>query len=213
MKSMARQNVRGNNGPDRKELPNFKLLGALSFTDSALVLGAAQHILAEVGEDYNDINNETYRVAQDCPLKTYFPPTYRQVLIQTPITDGVAEEDYRCIPALDGKSRITIYHVLKIFGLNDFYRARLAILPPGGVLDWHIDTNTSVSCRVQIPIMGDCIWEIRRKKEVEARVLTPFQVSFTNTGYAHRVSNPHPTEDRVCLTIGCHYDAIKKWFE
>ena len=212
MTNMARQNVRGNNGPDRRELPNYKLFGALSFTDSTLMLGAVQTILAEVGEDYNDINNEAYQIAQDCPLKTYFPSTYRQVLIQTPITDGIAEEDYRCIPAFDGKSRITIYHVLKSFGLNDFYRARLAILPPGGVLDWHIDTNTSVSCRIQIPIIGDCLWEIKRKKEVEARVLVPFQVSFTNTGYAHRVRNPHPTEDRVCLIIGSHYDVIKKWF-
>ena len=210
MTNMARQNVRGDNGPDRQELPSYRLLGALSFTDSCVILGAVQALLSEVGEAHNDINNaEAYQIAQGCPLKTYFPPTYRQVLLQKPMTDGSTEEDYRCIRGHQG---LKIYHSLKSFGLTDFYRARLAVLPPGGVLDWHIDTNTSVSCRVQIPIIGNCIWGINRKNKVGQQCLRPFEVWFTNTGYSHRVENTHPTEDRVCLVIGCHYDAIKKWF-
>jgi len=214
MTSTARQNVRGNNGPDRRDLPNYKKFGAIDWVEFDALKYVTEFILNEIGPEHNDINNaEAYQIAQGCPLKTYFPPTYRQVLLQQPLTHGAEEEDYRAVVRFPKDAGLKIFSILRQFGLRDFYRARLAILPPGAVLDWHIDTNTSVSCRVQIPIIGDCRWEIKRNNEIEQQFLRPSEIWFTNTGYAHRVKNIHHTEDRVCLVIGCHYDAIKKWFE
>jgi len=84
----------------------------------------------------------------------------------------------------------------------DFYRARLAILPAGACLDWHIDTDTSVSCRIQIPLQGSMTWQIRKKDRLEVSHMKPGSIWFTNTGYEHRVENVG-NEDRVVLTIGC----------
>ena len=210
MTSTARQNVRGNNGPDRKRLPNYQSLGSLSWAELDALRWQVQNILRIVGPEFNDINNgAAYQIAQDCPLKTYFPSTYRQVLLQHPMSDGVNEEDYILVK---DDFAIRAIGVVRGYGLDKFYRARLAVLPPGETLDWHIDTNTSVSCRIQIPVFGSSSWEIKRQGKIEAVTLRPGDVWFANTGYAHRVVNPSKTDERVCLVLSCHFGAIKRWF-
>lgn len=210
------EHIKGD-GPDRKLLPNFyRLLNVDDKRQFRLVRSSVKSIIDKAGPRKNDINNsERYKLAQDCPLKTYFPSSYRQILLQLEMgleaenTDATTEEfNYTCYKDQEARSGIGEFLEEIVPG---HYRARIAILPPGNVLDWHIDSNTSYSCRIQIPIFGSCHWQIRRRKDIESRVLNPGEVWFTNTGFPHRVENLGD-EDRVVLIIGCKFDAIKDRF-
>ena len=38
---------------------------------------------------------------------------------------------------------------------GEVYRARISVMPPGHELFWHIDTDTSVLCRMQLAIRAE----------------------------------------------------------
>ena len=204
------EHIRGD-GPDRKLLPNYHRLGKMGEGPFKALCKAVEEQTLKCGAQHNDINDEQkYKIAQDCPLKTYFPSTYRQLLLQHSIKFDSTETEFDYI----GYRGFLVYEkigkTLEKF-VPGFFRARIAILPPGEVLDWHIDSNTSYSCRIQFPIIGSCDWQIRRGKKVESKVLKPGEVWFTNTGFSHRVENTG-TEDRVTIVVGCKFDDIKSRF-
>jgi len=205
------EHIKGD-GPDRKLLPNYYKLGDVNDVGSFEAFRESVKRQVDKWPNRNDINNSAmYEIAQTCSLKTYFPSTYRQLLFQQTNPKLEREEtefDY---------VGYTVHSIYEEIGkilyelVPNHFRARVAILPPGEVLDWHIDSNTSYACRLQIPIIGSCHWQIRRRKEIESKVLQPGEVWFTNTGFSHRVEN-NGTEDRVVLLVGCRFDDIKSRF-
>ena len=89
------------------------------------------------------------------------------------------------------------------------YRLRVSLLPAQSQIDWHIDMNTSVSCRFHILIKNpDFIFEINRKGHIEK---IPFQegaIWFTNTAWPHRVLNP-TNKRRISLLFDIEYENVK----
>lgn len=184
-------------GPRRNRLPNYFPVGEFDHRLTSLCLELCNRL-----SGYNDIMGESYNMSKSSPLCAYFPSTYRQILLQSARTTGLFESDYT-----EDRYPEILEEIRRALPGVDFYRARLAVLPPGQVLDWHIDTDTSVSCRIQFPIKGSSNWSIDRKGLLEEKALLPRQIWFTNTGYLHKVENSGH-EDRIVLTIGCSYQSL-----
>jgi len=188
--------------PDRKKLPNFIYLGQ---QDPNLAVEVA-NVLAKLGPGYNDIGSETYAVSQRfASILESFPEDYVQIMLQGAKGEGLVETDY-CLPKHTGVTDILRQYV------SDFFRARIAVLKPGQVIDYHIDTNTTQMCRVQFPIQGEQHWFIRRGKAVEEKVLKPGEIWFVNTGFPHKVINEEGT-DRVTVLVGCKHEYVQKRIE
>lgn len=201
-----KQRVRGEYGPDRKALPLFRQIGLLHDTELCLLTCKALEFINSFPEEYNDIDNpDSYLIAQKCMLKTYFPSTYQQYLLQicNDSSKGYPEEcDYDTyrVEALSFKEFIDAY-------VNPHFRSRIAILPSNDVLDWHIDTNTSYACRVQIILKGSHKFMIQKKNEITQQIMNPGEIWFCNTGYNHRVE-VIGDEPRIAILLGCHYNSI-----
>lgn len=197
-----RKNVSGT-GPDRDQLPLGLRLGSVP---ASIMEVCNREIDRSIAEGISHVSTEYYPISSDSPLIDLFSKKYVQSMVQIPETDGQDERDYtrKFSPVVDAMA--AEYPDLR------FFRGRLAKLPPGEVLDWHIDTNTSVYCRLQFFIRGGCTWMIRnRKNPVETWDVSAGQVWFFNTGFMHRVEN-HTSEDRWVLIINCDYDSIEKTF-
>ena len=195
---MNKNHVKGN-GIDRKYLPNFFKLGEFD-----------QNLINDVMKVYSDTINEnhigsrsTYEMSIDSPLRTYFPETYRQIILQKPLTDGSFEKDYQSFE----ENTVILNKVNNLLKGITFYRCRIATLPAGDVLDWHIDTNTSVLSRVHFIISDNAHWFIDRKGTVEGKILKKGEIWFTNTGYNHKVIND-TNKDRIVLTVGCNSEDL-----
>ena len=204
----VRARVHGNNGPDRKLLPAFHLLGQIEdrWTFTSLKNLVVEQLLSH-SPDYNDINNpETYQIAHACELKSYFPPEYRQLLLQeiSHLKNEVPEEwEYNSYRT--GTEEIGNL----ISGLVDpHFRSRIAVLPPSEELGWHIDTNTSYACRVNIMLHGQQKFMIKRGKDIEMQIMKPREIWFSNTGYSHSVK-VIGDEPRIAVLFSCHHSAIK----
>lgn len=205
-----RARVRGNNGPDRKLLPSFHRLGIYDPIHFRLLEGLVIEQLAMHPKDYNDIENpDTYEIAQTCKLKTYFPAAYKQILLQV---TGNRPEDADEIPD-EWEYQQYLGEAVEFQGLiNQFvdphFRARIAYLPAGEELKWHIDTNTSYACRIQIMIHGMHKFMINRKGKIEEQIMQAGEVWFCNTGFSHRIE-VLGDEPKVGIVLGCHYKAIE----
>lgn len=194
--------VRGE-GIDRKHLPNYFKLGEFD-----------QDLIDDIMKVYYDTINENhigsesnYEMSIESPLRTYFPKTYRQIILQNPVTDGSFEKDYQ---SFDENTDI-LNKVKDLLKGITFYRCRIATLPAGDVLDWHIDTNTSILSRVHFIISDNAHWFIDRKGTVEEKILKKGEIWFTNTGYNHKVIND-TDRDRIVVTVGCDSrDLDKHW--
>ncbi len=189
-----KKHVAGDKKYSRKKFVNYSLLGEIDPSFKQLAVS----FLKNFDPNYNDIGiDSTYRMSQRSPLRTYFDERYRQVLIQRPLSDGENEDDY--LDSLDAPLVDACKEYLK--GI-DIFRTRFAILPPDSVLDWHIDTNTSVACRVHFSLFGKCLWKIQRNGTTHEYLLDENKILFTNTGYSHRVETIE-NNDRIVITIGC----------
>ena len=186
------------NSPDRKQLPNFIYLGQ----QPKELAEEVYKLLDKLGSDHNDINQPSYSVSKKFPsiLKS-FPKDYIQIMLQNYQGEGLLETDY-CLPK---HTRIT--DILELY-VKNFFRARIAVLHPGRIIDYHIDTNTNQMCRVQFPIQAEQLWYIRRNGETEEKILKPGEIWFVNTGFAHKVINEEGV-DRITVLLGCKYDRIK----
>lgn len=194
-----KHHVRGT-GADRADLPLYCKLGEFGqdLVDACMSIYNAD-------KTHNDIGRkDTYEMSIDSPLKQYFPDTYQQVMLQLPATDGSNEFDYT-----NETKYADIINLARTYLPVEFYRARLAVLYPGDVLDWHIDTNTSVSCRAHFVIQGNPEWFIDKKGNIEHKIFNKGEIWFTNTGYMHKAVN-FTQDTRITLTIGMHSSELEK---
>lgn len=187
-------------GLSRRYLPNFSNLG--SFGND--LIQESLKVIGRHTESYNDIgNDQTYKMSMESPLCKYFPNSYRQILLQRPVNQGENESDY----IVD--HHIELLGTIRKYFNVPFYRSRLAILPKSEFLDWHIDADTSVSCRVQFQIQGQSRWQINRKGKIEEKIISPGEIWFTNASFPHRVENVGAA-DRIALTVGCDYQDLQR---
>ena len=190
--------VRGD-GPNRRSLPSYQLLGHLEPS----VMARAQQLCATITAC--SCGSEQYPLSKDHPLKTEFGEDYLHHLLQHPATDGLDWRDYTVSadPLVDA--------LQAALGGMLFYRARLSKLPSRGTVPWHIDTDTSVTCRLQFMIQGTSVWSIRRDgTEIEQR-LNVGVIWFCNSGFSHQIVNDG-LFDRWVLIIDCDYSEIEKAF-
>lgn len=185
-------------GPKRETLPSFLRLGAVP---QSLMDLAIQQIEVYESVAKNDMCTPTYGVCHDSPLVEHFGPLYVQNLLQGPVSDPENERDYT-----QPLSPVT-EQIQRLLPDTQFFRARLSKLPPRGILPWHIDTNTSVYCRVQLMIQGQCTWQIRRREVVDTQTMRAGEFWFANTGYPHQVEN-HGEIDRWVITLNADYSEL-----
>lgn len=197
-----KNHVKGN-GIDRKYLPNYFKLGEF---DQGLIEDVMKVYYLTINENHIGSNSE-YEMSTESPLRTYFPETYRQIILQKPLTDGSFEKDYQSFE----ENTNVLNKVKNLLKGITFYRCRIATLPAGDILDWHIDTNTSVLSRVHFVISDNAHWFINRKGIVEEKILRKGEIWFTNTGYNHKVVND-TNKDRIVVTVGCDSrDLVNNW--
>lgn len=155
--------------------------------------------------DGNDIGQSIYPISIHNKLRDLFPVEYTQKLIQRPQGDGVQETDYTFseYPNLVDKLRLQI---------PPFFRARLSFLPPHLELPWHVDTNTSVACRLVVGVEGVSVISFRKKKQVESVEIHPGMIYFINAAYPHRVQNLS-NDTRVAFLCSCLPFELVKFFE
>lgn len=203
----VKKRVRGIYGPDRRNLPSFANLVTLSPTELKDIQEKVFFFLNDTPIDRNDINNENrYTIAQACMLKKYFPKEYKQYLFQhtsDPVNELPDEWEYTHYRS----NGLWLKRIVDQY-VEPHFRARIAVLPPGKVLDWHIDTNTSYACRLQIIVSGSHRFLIKRRNEVIEQIMNPGEIWFCNTGYNHRVE-VIGDEPRIAILLGCHFDAIE----
>lgn len=199
--TVNRRNVKGS-GPERDLLPLARHLGDVPQE----VIDACLREINEKGLDQvNHCGSDSYPISVTSPLMKLFSMEYKQTLLQTPETDGLEERDYT-------RDNSPIMEVIKKHWPNlRTFRARLAKLPPGEVIDWHIDTNTSVYCRLQLAIQGSCTWYIKGRNGVETFEIPQGGIWFFNTGFSHRVEN-HSDQDRWVIILNCDYAEIEETF-
>ena len=200
-----RSHVKGDNGPGRNALPTFHNLGT---STPEIVLDEARRIAYETTE--SDLGTDTYRISKDCPVTQLVPDDYKLILLQQEEPGSDQSEEINYTVWKDGTEEIQKYLEGK-FG--KVYQTRLTVTPPGGEIQWHIDLNTSVICRVQIGVDIDCFSEFQfnRRGSVSKLWMLPGQVWFLNTGWRHRVLN-NSTKPRVVIITEVLYDDLKPHF-
>ena len=200
--SSKRDRVKGK-GPDRNTLPNFHCIGSI---DEEI-----QREILEIVECFKNIDDnyiDDHSISKFCDLKTRFPKNHKTLLLQKPMkdSDGMNEKDYTVFDKLKPNS------TLKRFFKENYpkcYRARIALLPAQSQVNWHIDMNTSVSCRFHILIKNpNVVFEINRKGYIEKKSFQEKAIYFTNTAWSHRVLNP-TNKKRISLLFDIEYDNVK----
>lgn len=199
-----RKHVRGNAGPRRDELPTFT---RLDYGAPAGVLDQARTIA--YGDAVSDLGTENYKISMDCPVTDMVPTDYKLVLLQTqePESDQDGEINYTVWK--DGCSQIREYLEF-LFGT--VYQTRLTVTPPRGEINWHIDLNTSVICRVQIGVdMVGSEFQFMRRGKLESLRMHDGDTWFLNTGWNHRVLNHSETDSRLVIITEVLYKDLKQY--
>jgi len=159
----------------------------------------------------NHLNSKDYEIKENCDLKNKVPAKFQHILLQDKdpnMDQGFDELKY---------TTWTEYATPQIRNwlssrFPNCYRARISVLHPGELFDWHIDTNTSVACRVSCALNNEgSTFEIKRKGVVESMDFPVGQFVFTNTGYPHRVYN-NSNKPRINLLFGIDYKDIECYF-
>lgn len=186
-------------GPPRQYLPSFLKLDTID----AEVMRLANLEIEQNG--VCDCGTERYPISQGHGLKDYFGEDYLQHLLQHPATDGMDPRDYTVpvSPVIDALQK-------SLNGMS-FYRARMSRLLPGHKAPYHIDTNTSVTCRLQFMIRGSCVWKIKRSGTEEQQRLNAGEIWFCNSGFPHEVVNDQDV-DRWVMILDCDYKEIERTF-
>ena len=170
----ARSHVRGNRGPRRNTLPTFERISKQ--VPDAVLEEARQIAYADASR--NDLRTDKYKISVDCPLPDLFSQEYRQILLQEQVPDTDTHDEANYTVWSDTCPQIQQY-MESIFGYVN--RTRVTVLAPGEELDWHIDTDTSVMCRVQIGVDVDgSEFQFNRKGKIESFIMDPKELWFIN---------------------------------
>lgn len=203
IKKTRKSRVMGNNGPRRHQMKEY---GVVSDDVPPEVIEEIMNIAQNYKE--NDLGGDNYQISQHCDVKNSFTSSdqYKQILLQTLVGENEVDETKYTQWRDDlGVKHIKSYLESKFKGP---YRARISVMPPGNDLNWHIDTDTSVLCRVQIPAVSKGSkfqWKTKTgETEVEMETGKSY---FVNTGWVHRVVNESDIT-RVVLIFGVDYDNL-----
>lgn len=207
-------------GPGRQFLPNLKLIGTMSedfLTDTL-------ELIRNTDPDHNDIfDMESYGLAKQCKLAVgvngeNVEETFcvkdnntRHIMLQEPMSADVGLYEKGYTKPIANKEHI-IKHVksfLKDKGI--FYRGRISVLTPGTNVPKHIDTNTSVSVRLNFLTQGLQEFFVERRGIVESVIMKPGDVYFINQGWRHWVKNLSDIE-RITILISCDWGELKPYF-
>jgi hypothetical protein len=198
-----KQRVSGNNGPRRHELQAFETV------DVNVPQDVIDQILY-IANNYegNDLGGDNYQISQHCDVKTAFTAStsYRQILLQE-CKDGdvIDEKNYNTWRTDLNTDAIQSYLQRKF---KQTYRTRISIMPPGHDLNWHIDTDTSVLCRVQIAAQSDgSQFQFKTKQGHSSLIMKTNSAYFVNTGWTHRVVNTTDST-RIVLIFGILFDNL-----
>lgn len=191
----ARSHVRGDRGPRRNTLPTFERLSKL--VPDAVIDEARQIAYADATR--NDLRSDNYKISVDCPLPDLFSQEYRQILLQEQVPDTDSHDEANYTVWSDTCPEIRKYMESTFGAVN---RTRVTVLAPGEELSWHIDTDTSVMCRVQIGVeVEGSEFQFNRKGKVESFIMDPKELWFINVGWSHRVVN-FSDKPRIVIIAG-----------
>lgn len=207
IETTKRNRVKGKNGPTRKEMKAYGIV------DSNIPEKVIQAILS-IANNYtgNDLGGDNYQISQHCDIKTTFTSssTYSQILLQQ-LPCHLSSNKYSQIDEknyLEWREDIKDIAIIKTYLNEKFkkpYRTRISVMEGGNELNYHIDTDTSVLCRIQIPVKisnSKFQWKIK-EKEISLSMKRG-NAYFINTGWLHRVINPGKS-NRIVLIFGIDY--------
>lgn len=200
-----RSRVFGNNGPRRNEMTEF---GTVATDVPAEVLSEILDIANTYSE--NDLRGDNYQISQHCDVDKSFTdsPTYRQILLQelNDNSDSEIDETQYQKWRQDIKTDKIQKYLKERF--KNPYRTRISVMEGGNELNYHIDTDTSVLCRVQIPVQTEgSLFQWKTKTGEVSLDMEPGNAYFINTGWLHRVINPSKNI-RIVLIFGIDYENI-----
>ena len=208
IKATRRGRVHGNNGPRRHELKEF---GTIADNVPAEVTQALSNIAQTYEGD--DLRGDNYQISQHCNVDEAFTAStsYRQILLQElnetngDVLDEIDETNYSSWRT-DIDTKVIADYLTTTF--KQPYRARISIMTGGNELNYHIDTDTSVLCRAQIPVstQGSLFQWKTKKGEVDLDMKIG-EAYFVNTGWLHRVINAS-NNTRIVLIFGVDYNNI-----
>lgn len=197
-----RNRVSGNNGPKRNQLTTHGIVATdIPQTVIDEILNIANFYKG------NDLKGDNYQISQHCNVDTAFTnsPTYRQILLQqlNDNADNEIDETNYQTWRIDLKTNAIQEYLNSTFTAP--YRTRISVMNGGNELNYHIDTDTSVLCRVQIPVQTKgSLFQWKTKTEEVNLDMELGNAYFVNTGWLHRVVNPSDNI-RIVLIFGIDY--------
>jgi hypothetical protein len=156
----------------------------------------------------NDLGGDNYQLSQHCDVKNVFTSseTYKQIILQECTSENTIDETNYMYWRNDISTTAIESYLTTAFVKP--YRARISVMHGGNELNYHIDTDTSVLCRVQIPAQTTgSLFQWKTKTEEVSLTMKLGEAYFVNTGWLHRVINPTDSI-RVVLLFGVDYKNI-----
>jgi hypothetical protein len=203
IKATRKRRVSGNNGPRRHEMLTH---GTVANNVPQAVIDEILHIATSYTG--NDLGGDNYQLSQHCDVKNVFTSseTYKQIILQEcTAEDTIDETNY--MHWRNDISTTAIENYLTTAFVKP-YRTRISVMHGGNELNYHIDTDTSVLCRVQIPAQTTgSLFQWKTKTEEVSLTMKLGEAYFVNTGWLHRVINPTDSI-RVVLLFGVDYKNI-----
>ena len=194
-----RSRVSGNNGPRRHQM---KTHGTVTQDIPADVLLQIYNIASNYSG--NDLGGDNYQISQHCDVKSAFTSstTYSQILLQqlNPEANNEVDETNYTTWRKDVETNLIQQYLENTFKTP--YRARISVMHGGNELNYHIDTDTSVLCRIQIPVKtAGSLFQWKTKTEEITLDMQSGKSYFVNTGWLHRVIN-NSNNIRIVLIFG-----------
>ena len=202
IKNSRRSRVKGT-GPRRHEM----------LTHGVVANNVPQAVIDEIlqiATSYtgNDLGGDNYQLSQHCDVKNVFTSseTYKQIILQECTAENTIDETNYVLWRNDISTTAIENYLTTAFVKP--YRARISVMHGGNELNYHIDTDTSVLCRVQIPAQTTgSLFQWKTKTEEVSLEMQSGNAYFVNTGWLHRVINP--TDDiRIVLLFGIDYNNL-----
>jgi len=202
IKTSRRSRVKGT-GPRRHEL----------LTHGTVTNNVPQAVIDEIlqiATSYtgNDLGGDNYQLSQHCDVKNVFTSseTYKQIVLQECTAENTIDETNYLHWRNDIRTTAIENYLTTVFVKP--YRARISVMHGSNELNYHIDTDTSVLCRVQIPAQTTgSLFQWKTKTEEVSLDMKLGEAYFVNTGWLHRVINPTDSI-RIVLLFGIEYENL-----
>jgi len=201
-RDVIRERVRGNNGPRRHEVVTFK---KISDVPSSVIDEIRKIALNYQG---NDLVDSRHPISVNSKIAQSFKSErgYKQILLQKHTGDESIEESQYTEWFDDLETKEIQKFLTETFG--KVFRARISITPPGEELPWHIDTDTSKMCRIQICVQDkESYFEFNVRGTETSNRMKEGELYFINTGWTHRIRNVSDS-DRIVLLAGVYFNDV-----